>query len=129
MSCRCKYIDCKKYQDKDNFRAALKAHPNLESPLKNWECNESEEKTCPNFKPFPPPMNGKSYEISRIEALKDVPKELHGALSSIAWDGGHSAGYEEVISELSELVYCLEEPLKKLQERIEREAVMQYKKG
>jgi len=47
-------------------------------------------------------VNEMNEEI--IEMIKDIPQEFHFPLTSVAWDKGHSAGYEEVISELLYLI-------------------------
>lgn len=52
------------------------------------------------------------------EKLKDIPQEFHGAIHYIAYDMGHSFGYDEVYNILSDLAYHLKEPIKKYTERI-----------
>lgn len=42
------------------------------------------------------------------EILQSIPKEFHSALSYYAWEQGHSAGFEEVISVLRNLVSDLQ---------------------
>ena len=49
-------------------------------------------------------MTEQEFLSKHNEILRIVPKEFVGYLSQMAWDRGHSAGYAEVISNLTELV-------------------------
>ena len=122
MSCQNQHNgNCPKYQKKEDYRQALRQYPNLDNPLKDWECNEAEEKTCKKFLAYPPVMTHNEFINKKAEILKDIPKELHNALSGMAWERGHSAGYEEVINYLADLVNELKEPITQLETRIRKE--------
>lgn len=86
-------------------------------------CNENIEKTCKSFQPFPPRMTDEEFAKKQTELLKDIPKELHAALSYMAWERGHSAGYEEVIGDLQDLVSNLQEPLRDYEARVRTEMI------
>ena len=133
MSCNCqrKHMSgaegCKKEQQKEGYRQALSRFrpgrncPNLENPLQNWECTEEVEKSCPHFKPFPPRMTAEEFKSKENELLNEVPKEFRSALSSKAYADGHSAGFEEIICHLEELVNSLGEPIRNFEKRIRAE--------
>lgn len=67
-------------------------------------------------------MTEQEFTQKQAELLKDIPEELKGTLSYMAYERGHSAGYEEVICVLQGLVSDLHEPLQKLVERVSEEA-------
>lgn len=119
MSCNCQIRNqsCKKYGIKEHYRQALRS-TNLQNPMEKWECSEAEEKTCPQFKPYPPKMTGEEYDAAQDELLQDIPKEFHGALCSMAYDNGHSGGYEETVNILRGLVSELKDPIKAFEKRI-----------
>lgn len=88
------------------------------SLCQNPKCTEAIEKFCGTFKPFPPPITEKEFADKQAEILQNIPKEFRGRLSYMAWQQGHSAGYEEVILDLKELVDNLEEPIKEFEKRL-----------
>ena len=47
-----------------------------------------------------------------------IPEELRGPLSHLAWEQGHSAGYNEVYIDLQDLVFELATPLKAFAKRV-----------
>ena len=63
-------------------------------------------------------MTEQEYTEAQAELLKDFPPEFKGTLSYMAWERGHSAGYEEVLNELRGLVSDLKEPIQKYGERM-----------
>lgn len=54
--------------------------------------------------------------------LRNVPTEFHSALSEMAYDRGHSAGYSEVELILEGLVANLMPSIQAFEQRIRREA-------
>lgn len=58
------------------------------------------------------------YETERQEILKRVPEEFRGVLGWMAYDRGHSSGYDEVLMILDSLVSDLEKPIKDFENRI-----------
>jgi len=50
--------------------------------------------------------------------LKDFPDELRGPLSHLAYERGHAYGNREILSELSDIVDALQEPVQNLMERV-----------
>lgn len=121
MSCQCRYQGCKKYQKKRDYDMAIRTYPGLDNPLKDWECTEAEEKTCKQFKATPPRMTQYEFETTQETLLKDVPDEFRGTISYRAWERGHSAGYEEVIAYVREMITDLQSPIKKFEDRIRQE--------
>ena len=73
------------------------------------KCEQTGEEKC--FKNFPPRMTSDEFATEQTRLLKDIPKEFHAAMSYLAWEQGHSAGYEEVIGCLSDLVDNLAKPI------------------
>lgn len=65
-------------------------------------------------------MNEKEFEEAMQEALKDLPEEFAGFVSSKAWDDGHSAGYEEVVNLATDMSHSLGEAFKKYSKRISK---------
>ena len=63
-------------------------------------------------------MTDQEYTDKQKELLKDIPIEFHGTLSYMAYDRGHSCGYDECINILSDMVYELKTPIKQYTERI-----------
>jgi hypothetical protein len=59
-----------------------------------------------NYEIMPPlePMTDTEFEEEKKNILSEVPQEFYGVFASMAWDRGHSSGYEEVISYLKEMV-------------------------
>lgn len=55
------------------------------------------------------------------EILANVPEEFRSALSYMAYERGHSAGEEEVISILRGLVDALKEPIANFKRNVEEE--------
>jgi len=60
------------------------------------------------------------YAKEELELFEkyDIPIELRQPLSYMAYEQGHSAGYEEVISILNEIVYDIAKPIQNLIKRI-----------
>lgn len=52
-------------------------------------------------------MTPEEFNKQETELLNKVPQEFRGWLSYYAYEQGHSAGYEEVLSYLRELIYEL----------------------
>lgn len=57
-------------------------------------------------------MNEVEFNDAQTKLLSQAPEAFRGALSSKAWEDGHSAGYEEVIVNLQNLIEWLETPLR-----------------
>lgn len=68
-----------------------------------------------------PRMTSEEYMTKQAELLERLPIELRTQVGYLAYDQGHSSGYEEVIGVLGELVTALEEPCKKLIARVKSE--------
>lgn len=64
-------------------------------------------------------MTNEDFETAQSEALANIPLEFHAAFRQIAWDEGHSAGYEEVVSILDRLIDHFDLPIKQYTKRIE----------
>jgi hypothetical protein len=79
-------------------------------------CLEDGTEKC--FKPYPPRMTGDEFAAAQKEILEDIPEEFQGTLSYMAYESGHSAGYEEVINYLRGLVSDLEGPIKLFEKHI-----------
>ncbi|PCI27443.1 hypothetical protein COB55_05855 [Candidatus Wolfebacteria bacterium] len=65
-------------------------------------------------------------EETKLFEENHVPIEFRARLSSMAYERGHSAGYDEVYGLLAELVCDLKKPIEEYKKRIKIEAVMQY---
>ena len=71
------------------------------------------QKSCPQIgdekchKPFPPRMTDIEFAEKQTEKLNELPEEFRGVVSSMAWDHGHSAGYEEVMMYVNEFTDVL----------------------
>jgi len=65
-------------------------------------------------------MTSSEFNQKQAEMLANVPVEFHSWLQGIAWDQGHSSGYENVISILEDLLYGFEEARAKYNKRIKR---------
>jgi len=63
-------------------------------------------------------MTANEYQIQESELLSKIPPELRSVLSYMAYERGHSAGYEEVLGVLQGLVSDLEKPLIELCKRL-----------
>lgn len=48
----------------------------------------------------------------------NVPEEFRGWLATLAWEEGHSAGYDCVLNHLDDLIFGLAEPLKAYTKRV-----------
>lgn len=66
-------------------------------------------------------VTAKDFGEAQTELCKGLPEELIGPLQGLAWDEGHSAGYEEVINILKGYVRTFEGPLAKMERRIRKE--------
>lgn len=71
-------------------------------------------------------MTEEEYAKAQAFLLKDIPEEFKGPLSSMAWEDGHYAGYEECLNILRGLVISLEEPIKKYGKRERKDAVDEF---
>ena len=120
-NCQFRHQNCKMYEKKYEFKQAKRMYPKLDSPIEQWDCTEAHEKTCKQFKAIPARMTVEEYKQTQDELLKDIPEELQGTISYMAYEEGHSAGYEEVIGILRSHVSALEEPLKKFEARVRSE--------
>ena len=63
-------------------------------------------------------MTVEQFEAKQVEALADIPQEFHTAIRYNAWEHGHSAGYEEVLLYVNDLVDALTQPIKDYTKRI-----------
>ena len=78
-----------------------------------YDCKAFEQKPAP-----PPPMTSEQYEAKQKELLNGIPEEFQSALSYMAYEQGHSAGYDECIIVLSGLVSELRPVIKRYETRI-----------
>ena len=76
-----------------------------------------------NFEIYPPLslMTPDEFKEEQDKLLKDIPKEFHGAFSGVAWDNGHSAGLEEVILVLSDLISNFKQSIEDYEKRLVEE--------
>ena len=81
--------------------------------LGEYYCKAFEQKPAP-----PPRMTDEEYAKKQEELLEDIPKEFHSALSSMAYEDGHSSGYEECINILHGLVSDLKPAIEKYRENL-----------
>lgn len=56
-------------------------------------------------------MTEEQFNEIQAELLAKIPKAFHGWASYFAYDRGHSAGREEIIIELRNLVSGITEPI------------------
>ena len=63
-------------------------------------------------------MTENEFETKQTELLKNIPEEFHAAIKNVAWQEGHSYGYEEVLIHLGNLVDALQEPIKNYTNKI-----------
>jgi hypothetical protein len=80
------------------------------------KCIEEGTEKC--FKPYPPRMTDVEFEAAQTEILTGIPEEFRSTISYMAYESGHSAGYEEVINYLRGLVADLEGPIKQFEKNI-----------
>jgi hypothetical protein len=66
-------------------------------------------------------MTAEEFAGKEKPLLEELPLELRSAVSYMAYESGHSAGYDEVLNELKGLVGDLNEPLKAFEARIRAE--------
>lgn len=66
------------------------------------------------------PMTEEEFRQEQVEILSEVPHEFHEAFISMAWDRGHSSGYEEVISHLKNLVNELSSSINAFARRVSK---------
>lgn len=102
----------------------------MKGETKNCQkCDIEIESKCQHFLPFPTAMTAYQYAEKETKIFFDnaIPQELQGAFSHMAWEQGHSAGYDEVWIVLQDLVSEFAEAVKKYGERRfkegEREAI------
>ena len=60
-----------------------------------------------NVQPPLEPMTPVEYDEECQDILRNVPEQFHVALQSMAYERGHSSGYEEVLGMLRDLVDSL----------------------
>ena len=60
----------------------------------------------------------KECQTRHDNLLQELPEEFRSAISYYAYEQGHSAGIEEIVNHLSELVGILKEPIAKYTERL-----------
>lgn len=69
-----------------------------------------------------PRMTMEEFADAQKMALCLTPPEFHATLCGMAWESGHSAGYEEVASHLRELASELRRPIEQYAARLRRES-------
>lgn len=74
-------------------------------------------------------MTPDEYREAEKPLLEELPPELRAAISYMAYESGHSAGYHEVLDGLRGLVADLKEPLAAFEKRIRLEYMGAPKKG
>lgn len=69
-------------------------------------------------------MTPEQYKQEELELFDkyNIPEELRGTLSYMAYERSHSAGYEEVINTLNETVYNLAKPIQDLIKHVKENA-------
>lgn len=69
-------------------------------------------------------MTEEQYATEQAEEFKNynIPIELQGALSFLAYEKGHAYGCEECLSHLRDYIYALAQPIKDFEKRIRTEA-------
>jgi len=73
---------------------------------------------CNIFEPYPPEMTAEEFNILEAEVLKDLPEEFRSCISSMSYERGHSAGYEECLIHVKGYVRDLKDPIEKFKNRI-----------
>ena len=63
-------------------------------------------------------MTDGDFYQKEAELLERLPEELRPAVSWMAYDRGHAYGHEEVLGHVAEMVSELEEPVKRLIDRL-----------
>lgn len=66
-------------------------------------------------------MNIEEFEIKQNEALKFIPAEFQKPIKKIAWDLGHSSGYDEVMVYINDMADAFEKPIHAYHYRICKE--------
>jgi len=66
-------------------------------------------------------MTTEEFVDEQKRAVCLLPVEFQAVLCGMAWESGHSAGYEEIISHLRELADSLRKPIDQYTARIRRE--------
>lgn len=87
----------------------------------NAECTPAIEAKCRDYLPTPPRMTEQEYRDQVAELLEPIPQEFRSAMSYHAYESGHSAGYEEIIIHLSDLVHTFAQPINDFHKRIIKE--------
>ena len=62
------------------------------------------------------------FNADLADVLGSLPPELRSAVSQMAWEHGHSAGYQEVLSYATGFVADLLQPIAAFEKRIREEA-------
>ena len=106
QECKHNHYDCPFEKLARNIRDHYEA-------IGEYECHSFEQKPPP-----PPPMTAEQFAEKEKELLQGIPEEFHSRLSYMAYEDGHHAGYEEVLSHLSGLVSDLKEPIAAFQKRL-----------
>lgn len=57
-------------------------------------------------------MTLEEYNKKKDEMLEQLPPEFRAAVAYHAWESGHSAGYQEVLIHLDDLIDMLKEPIR-----------------
>ena len=63
-------------------------------------------------------MTDVEFNKEQDDLLSALPVEFRSAVASNAWERGHSAGLEEVLLHVDELVHLLQDPILKYTDRI-----------
>ena len=69
-----------------------------------------------------PRMTAEQFADAQTEAVCHLPPEFRATLCGMAWESGHSAGYEEVIGHLRELASELRRPIEQYAARLRQES-------
>jgi len=67
-------------------------------------------------------MTASQYAVKEKELFRneEIPVELQGVISYLAYEQGHACGCDETWGHLTDMVYNLSEPLKQYTKRIKR---------
>lgn len=63
-------------------------------------------------------MKSEEFYQKQKEILDLIPIEFRSFVEWIAWEQGHSFGYDEVLNHVYDYVYDIKEPIEKYTERI-----------
>lgn len=103
------FIDCTVRNS--GLRTSRKNPQKIEVRVEKTVVSDGKVKRVPTFKLQVMPPLARMTEDEYLEAMKeavsDLPKEFADYVTSEAYDRGHSAGYEEVVSIASGMAYTL----------------------